>query len=421
MTLFSNGRFGLISNQKINENVLNPQLPFLRYKNKEQLVQLPISFKKLKTLFIHPVGRMCYGSCAYCYNKYYPFEHFSDGRISEKQFEKFLQESSPYYDEDILFKFTGGSCFLHDNLYMFFDLIKKYTKKVNLRFLVDMMYPEHIYNNMIDMFYKLNKDPDINSVKFYISTDYGSDTRFAKNIGVTSVDVKRKALELINLFSNESKFRVEVKVNINSETDVNRMRYELDPVTEQNCFVIYNPVRHIEYSPSIELLTKCVESIEQDYETNVIYWREKIIMNDFAKKILADGKENTLTTFFKRVDENTIQYSPYYFDCPGCIVSSGLTPSSYISCLLGYIESDNFLGSVEYSKENKTSKSFLGLTEECRNCNLVGICMRCMMRRELLPCSKLPVLKFWENYIWENKVQKQQYWLDLENSNTIIL
>jgi hypothetical protein len=403
-------KVGLISKQPIDN--IDENLHLIRYENKKSIVQMSNKYKKIKTINVHPVGRICYGSCSYCYNTYYPYTHFSDGYLTQERFDNFLKESYNFFEDPVLFKFTGGSCFLYDDLYLLFNIAKKYVSKLHLRFHADLMYPEDVYQKVLQLFNRLNKDNDIGSIKMYVTTDYGSDTRFAKKINITTKDIRKRVIEIIRLFGYEEKFQIEVKINLNKYTNIDVMHEHITQVYSLPCWIVYNPVRHLEYSPSLEQLQNQINSIDEKYNTHVVYWREKVIINDLVQKALENKSENTFNTIFQRVNDNVLLYNPYYFDCPGYIVSTGISPTKYLPCFIGYIEEDTFEDSMTLRKDHELYDSFLNLTDECKQCNLVGVCMRCMLRRQLLPCSKTPALKYWEKYIWDSKVKQKDYWLD---------
>ncbi len=411
------GLVSLIEKKQENQNLLN-ELSLNRYKNKERMCTMDMIYKKVKTINIHPVGRTCYGSCMYCYNTYYPYTSFSDGYLTEEMLDSFLKElkEKELLSDNVLFKFTGGSCFLYDNLYKLFNVIKKYIKNVNLRFHADLMYPENVYQNVLQLFDKLNNDMDICSVKMYITTDYGSDTRYAKHINIRSQDIIRRAEEIVSLFGCYQKFQIELKTNINFYTDEKILISSFEKMVDKNCWLVYNPVRHEQYSPSVNQLQNIINLLDNIFETKIVYKREKIIKTKYFKKMEQINKRDlSLYTIYNKIDENIYLYFPFYFDCPGYTISTGISPNGYIPCFIGYFNEKNLEDSMKMTKNNKDYYNFFNNPTECTTCEYLGICMRCMLRKHILPCSIQPSLKLWEKYIWECKIKERyNYWIDNE-------
>ncbi|GEM_PF-3886672 len=402
--------YGIISNEK---DILNKytnlelnKLKYLRYDLKKKLVAQDDTV--ITTINVHPVDRLCYGSCNYCYNNSYYYDK-NFGKISPERFEKFLTEIQPWLSDDVAIKFTGGSCFLYNNIYDLINIAKKYIKNLHVRFHADLMYDEVKYNEVLGIFDRLVDDNDILTVSMYITTDYGSDTRCSKYLNINSDTIKKRAEHIVDTYGNYNKFQIELKININSETDEKRLLSELEKIVNKNCFIIYNPVRDLKYTPSIKQLKNIVDTIEKVYSTKVIYWREVAIVNDLLYKKVNSNK--TFNHVFIRTKQNDYLYSPYYFDCPGYINATGISSNKYLPCFIGYLEEDTISKTLRYSHpiDSDHYKKFLELPDECKNCKLTAICMRCMIRRYMIPCSVVPALKWWEYYIWDKKLQEEDF------------
>lgn len=401
---------GIISNKKealkkYSESELS-KLRYLRYDLKKKLVISNDTI--ITTINVHPVDRLCYGSCSYCYNNSYNYDK-NFGQISKDRFEKFLAEVQPFLSDSVAIKFTGGSCFLYNDIYSLIDIAKKYIKNLHVRFHADMMYDDTTYERMLTVFDKLINDDLILTVSMYITTDYGSDTRYSKALNISSDTIKKRAEYVVDTYGKYDKFQIELKININYETDKKRLLLELENIVDKNCFIIYNPTRDLKYTPTIVQLKDIVDSIENIYNTKVIYWREVVIINKLVQQKIKSNK--TFNHVFLKTKYGDYIYSPYYFDCPGYINATGVSSNKYLPCFIGYLEEDSVLDTLKYphSPESEHYRKFLELPNECKKCKLAAVCMRCMIRRHMLPCSSTPALKWWEYYIWNKKFLEEDY------------
>ena len=402
--------YGIISD---NPNALSKyteaelsQLKYLKYELKKKMTMQDDTIITL--INIHPVDRLCYGTCTYCYFNNYPIDkNFS--KISNERFEKFLNEIKHVLNDSVAIKFTGGSCFLYDNLYSLIDIAKKYIKNLHVRFHADLMYDEVTYKRALEILDKLIDDDKVLTVSMYITIDFGSDTRYSNILNIDSNTIKKRAEYIVDTYGKYDKFQVELKTNISTETDKNKLLYELENSINKKCFIIYNLVRDPKYTPSIKHLKDIILSIEKNYETKVIYWREIVILNDKSRQKLKNN--DIFNHVFLKTKYNDYMYSPYYIDCAGYISTTGISSNKYLPCFIGYLEEDTILETLKYSHSPNSEhyKKFLELPNECKKCKLAAVCMRCMIRRHMLSCSKLPALKWWEYYIWSKKVSEKDY------------
>lgn len=402
--------YGIISSEKdALKKYTELELSKLRYLKYDLKKKLVISNNTvITTINVHPVDRLCYGSCSYCYNNSYNYDK-NFGQISEDRFENFLNEVQLVLNDNVAIKFTGGSCFLYDNIYSLIDIAKKYIRNLHVRFHADMMYSEIKYKQMLKVFDRLIDDDLVLTVSMYITTDYGSDTRYSKFLGISSDVIKKRAEYIVDTYGKYDKFQIELKININSETNKRKLLLELENVINKDCFVIYNPVRDLKYTPTIKQLKDVVDSIEAVYNTKVVYWREVVVVNDLVRKKIKSNK--TFNHVFLKTKYGDYMYSPYYFDCPGYINATGVSSNKYLPCFIGYLEEDSVSETLRYSysPDSEHYKKFLELPNECKDCKLAAVCVRCMVRRHMLPCYSVPALKWWEYYIWSKKLLEEDY------------
>lgn len=402
--------YGIISDDhnalsKYTESELN-EFKYLKYKLKKKMTTQDDTIITL--INIHPVDRLCYGTCSYCYfNSYHVDKNF--GRISNERFEEFLNKIKHILNDSVSIKFTGGSCFLYDHIYDLINIAKKYIKNLHVRFHADLMYNETTYKRALEVLDKLIDDDRVLSVSMYITIDFGSDTRYSRILNISSDTIKKRAEYIVDTYGKYDKFQVELKTNISTETDKNKLLYELENFIDKKCFIIYNLVRDLKYTPSIKHLKNIIDSIEKIYETKVIYWREIVILNDTSRKKLKNN--DIFNHVFLKTSLGDYMYSPYYIDCAGYISTTGISSNKYLPCFIGYLEEDTISETLKYSHspDSEQYKQFLELTDECKKCKLAAVCMSCMFRRPMLPCSKLPALKWWEYYIWSKKVLEKDY------------
>lgn len=389
-------------------NLDKTKLDFLanmKYETKKNIAMRETN--NIKTIFIHPVNKYCLGSCEYCYlNALDNHDKQQFDNLTIDRLDNFLSEIKPYLSTngDLLFKFSGGSCFLHKDIYGLINICKKYDKKANIRFMADLLFSKTVYNRTVDILWQLQQDEDIKTVTLYISVDFGSDTRYSKYINIDSNEVKRRAEEIIDTFGHYSKFRIELKTNFSKYTDVDIMIAETKKFENKNCWLIFSPVRDSEYSADIKLAEKIMTELENNFNLEVLYMREILISNNYAKSFCLDM--DNLDTSYIKLDKGLYIFNPHYSDCPGYLISSGVSTDKYLACYIGYLEEDNIKDTLMLKENNENYNKFINLPDECNDCEFLGVCNRCVPRRKMLSCNNIPLLKWWEKYIWEKRIGK---------------
>lgn len=399
--------YGLIFHKnKLNDVVNNidyfESIKYLRHEIKVKQAEEDYD-KYIKEINITPVDKFCYGSCNYCYYN----NHIDKEKIelTPERLDTYFKKIQSYLHKDILYKFTGGSCFLHSDIMSLLSVCKKYAVDDSLcfRFHADLIYPQEYYNKMLDVLTQLCSWDIVKKIELYITVDFGSETRNSNTLNLTYKDILNRANEVVNLFSKYEKIQIELKTNYNDKTNLKVLLEKYEEYYYKNVWLISNPVRDLNFSPSVKKLLKIINETEDRYKTNIVYARQYVVCNEKVNKAMINNSV-MFDMSIETLDDGIYYLSKYSSDCIAFRHSFGITSKSYLSCFTGYLESTEEENITKITPKCNNYEKFITLTDECLACDLVGVCMRCNLRRHSLSCNNVPSLKLWETFLWDKKV-----------------
>ena len=410
-------RYGLVfAKEEFTEDYINTLINndykyfMLRYRIKEKLMSEEKKGKFVQVINIHPAGIFCYGDCEYCFNKTYPYEHFNKEILNFDFFDNFLKETRHMVIDEPIFRFLGGDCHLHEDEKEFFRIINKYYDKYYVRFFTDYMWNEKKYNEVLSLYDYLGTDDHVKSVLLFSTVDFGSNHRKSKKLKLTSDDIRKRGAETAKFLSSKyDKYNVMVKSLLSKDTDIHILIDEYQKIFDLDIIPNIDIVRDKNFAPSIEQLDYYLIELNKKFKIrDMLRLREKALENEKTKKAI-QFDENYQSQWIQ-IKDNVFLLNPYLLECPSYINCIGINGDKYIACALGYFEENTIENMVRLKPNTRAAKWLLNLPEECKKCNVVGACMRCIPRRKYMSCNDIPSLRYWELYSCINVCNQRDTW-----------
>lgn len=411
-----NSKYGLIwkedKQQFVNDLLVNDKLKeyFFNFRHdmKIKIAQMDPEYKKFIFINIHPVGCTCEGSCPYCYQAYLNInDKLNIQYLNLDVYEKYIQKIQAYMIDEPELRIGGGSFLLYPYLDDMINITLKYFKKINLFFHVDFTCNEFLYNMFLQNIKNFIKNKQIKQINLYISVDFGSDTRHSLYNNITSLDIKQRAKQQLDLFENEEKIKIIYKTNINKNTDIESFIKECKEMIDRKCYIMYNPVRHKLYTPSIQYFKKVIGEIEKTFGNSIpIYVKEMILNSDYVQHNLKND-EFKISLF--ELDAYVYLLDYVEVDCRSAIHTIGISTTGYSTCPAGLLNTSDENNMLKITNTIPYYNEFITPYPDCLKCNLYGICNACNIKKYIvMGCDS--VFKYWQYYMWIQKINNTQSW-----------
>lgn len=382
----------------------------LRYRIKEKLMTTKKQGKFVQVINVHPAGLFCYGNCEYCFNKTYPYEHFSKEILNFEFFDNFLKETRHIVIDEPIFRFLGGDCHLHDNEQKFFEIINKYYDKYHVRFFTDYMWDEKKYNEVLSLYDYLGTNEHIKTVLLFSTVDFGSNHRKSELLNLSSDDIRTRGAETSLYLSNKyDKYNVMVKSLLSKDTNINTLINEYQKIFHLKIIPNIDIVRDKTFAPSVEQLDYYLTELNKQFKIrDMLRLREKALENEKTRHAIKID-ENYQSQWIQ-IEDSIFLLNPHLLECPSYINCIGINGDKYIACALGYFEEKTIDDMIQLKSNTRSAKWLLNLPNECKKCDVLGSCMRCIPRRKYMSCNDIPSLRYWELYSWINVCNQRDTW-----------
>lgn len=398
----NNSRLGLYYKDELNDKYKDDSITFLRYKIFDNYSSKGID--TLSTVFVHPVGWYCKGSCEYCY--------VSCSDIAKK---KIILTNDEYviklkeinnrklFVEVPTIRFTGGDPLLHPDI---FSLIKSTElvgfNKYKLRWTVDLMNTKEQLNNFKETLRWSINNNKIENIIIAITVDLGSDTRYSKSLNINTPKIINNAIEICEEFGNNEKVFIDIITNFSAKTDIQRLLKELNYFYKRDfCRLIIKPVNSQDpnYYTTGQYMNEIINKIENIYGPMFVVNRKELaIESNYTKKT---NKIDAFSNPFIKLDNSTFMLNPYKQPCTAYNTACGFNNDNWFACFYGRYLSKNLDGVLKLSSSMQHFEIFTKLPNNCLKCDMLGVCMRCRNWRRFHKCEDFEYLKLWEKIIWE--------------------
>lgn len=389
-----------------NENLMNF---FKMYKHNYKVKKaLSDGEKNFTTINVNPVGTYCEGSCPYCYN--------NNHKLLEKcildvdEYGKFLKKVKPHMKTDIpLIRFTGGSCGVNPFLMDYVKKTHEHFDKFDVRFLVDFLWSEETYNAFVEFCKQLVTLDYVRDIFIYTTTDFGNMTRNSKKNKVTEIILEARADKFYETFK-DTKMKIEYRVNISSTTTLDKCEDEIKKRMDWKLQLVYSPVRDKVLQPSVKHMSDFNNRMSALTEL-CAYTHctgEYVLSTDYVKSLMVNSNKYNFP--FLKLEDGVLLYHVDNGDCFAYNTLTGISPEGYAPCIVNYLtdpQEDNWF---KLTDKQPLYNNFVNMHPDCKDCEWIGICNECNIRRYMYPCNQFPVLKYWQGHMWQSKMQQEYLW-----------
>lgn len=389
-----------------NEKLLNF---FKMYKHEYKIKKaLSSDEKNFTTINVNPVGTYCEGSCPYCYNN----EHklLEKSLLDLEEYDSFLKKVKPHMKTEIpLIRFTGGSCGTNPFLLEYVKKTKEHFDKFDLRFLVDFLWSEKTYDVFVEFCKQLLTLDYVRDIFIYTTTDFGNTTRHSKRNNVTEEILEKRADRFYDIFK-DTKIKIEYRINISNTTNLNKCEEEVKKRLDWKIQLVYSPVRDKLLQPTIMQMSIFNKKME-DLTELCAYTHctgEYVLSTDYVNGLMAQSNKYNFP--FLQLEDGILLYHVDNGDCFAYNTLTGISSEGYAPCIINYLTDSQEDNWFKLTNKQPLYNNFITMYPDCLDCELIGVCNECNIRRYIYPCNQYPVLKYWQEHMWQSKMKQEHLW-----------
>lgn len=363
---------------------------------------------EIKTLFIHPVGLFCLGSCPYCYENDTRERPLQLLTVEETKRKLDIIKATGKLSKHPIIRFTGGDPMLHPYLNDITNVFVDNLDKLTLRWTLDLLVPQDRFDAFIQLMDEQIKKDNVVNHLIAITVDLGSSTRYSKKLGIRRDELFKRAEFIMERYKGVPHVCIDLVTNFNKETDVALLLDELAKYKKKNyCRLVVKPVNDEVWFPPVDMMNEIITKLDQKYSLYVVNRKELAIENEYSSKF---DQFNFDKNLFLELEEGVYTLHPFRQPCTAFNVACGFNQDDFFSCFYGNFRSKDVEDVLALKETNTQFMFFTDLPEQCLSCDTTGICMRCRRWKVKHVCSDFPYLKRWEHIIWDHLVQSKKYW-----------
>lgn len=395
MMYYSDGVTGIVSlNEEEFNRCIKDASSILTGLRMKRVLSSRFSEKKcINSIYIHPIGNKCYGSCSYCYCKTQPKDNLY---LTKTSLIAKLQEiiDTGLVVNPTTVRLSGGNPLIYPELESLMDTcIDKLGSNINFRVTSDLINPrediQRAASALSSIASKIN-----GHIVFAMSVDFGNNQHMSSHLNIQPSDVYNNADSLIHALSDYDNIYLDLYSNIFDHTCLSEMLDFLRAYLHKRCrlslgFPNYDRMCNLDWDVTRSFLNTLDEEIG--------------LLNINKMEVCLDSKRAREWPISKikieKLSENTFLYSPNSFVCNAYSHGVGFNPLEYFSCFFGDSRHHDLKNAIVLNEKEGDSR-FTSFPKECWECSISGVCNRCSTMRHMLPCSVYPIFKQYYLFLW---------------------